>query len=673
MVVSVAPPRRRSGRRPGPWAGTLAAAVAAVLLAAHPAVAADANAVTEVSLGDPIHNVAVNHAAFATLPDGRQVAYQSLSGRPARLSQVDLHTNEVLGSVDLAGADSVWGLVVAPDGAVYAAGASHGHLYRWRPGAAAAEDLGKPVASESVLYDLVVDEAGRVYGGSYPTGVLWRYDPATGQYRDYGQVRAGSYYSRSLEAVGGKVYVGLGTTGAFLFEVDAQTGAKREIVLPEAHRGASDVSNIDARLGKLFVRTSASALLVYDPGTGGWTDLGRSAGSQGNVSPAGPGDVVYFIDGAQKLVGYQVPTGRTTVTGHVVDWSSKGWGWADLGGSQFRGKTLVMADYIGRLWYYNPKTGAAKRTEPDVPAQPVGIQTIALGPDGRVYASGYQSGGFAYHDPSDGTMRQFQRGTVGQAEGMLTHGGKLYLGVYPGGSILSFDPAQPFDYGTNPKILGPLGAGQDRPFAWTAAAGRVVIGSVPNYGQRGGAVTLLDPATGQLTAYRNVVPDHSVTALATVGDLVIGGTSVYGGLGVPPTSTDAKLFLYDPATATKVWEGVPVPGDAAVTALAVAPNGHVFGVTAGKLFEFDPATRTVLRVEQVASFPWSPTQQVWRSGQLAFTAAGDLYAEVLGTLYRVDTTTMARTRLAGSVDQLLVTPQGGVYFTRDTTLLRLDQ
>lgn len=625
-------------------------------------------------IGAPIHNIASNHAKFGRAADGRPVAYRALNGVPSVIAQVDVRTQDVLKAAELAGATSVEGMAITDDGTVYATGAPNGHLYALGVEADQAVDLGRAVDTEIFLYGLATDEHGRVYGGSYPNGVLWQYDPQSGGFANFGQIASDSIYSRSLAVVDGFAYVGLGTVAAHLYRVDVETGAKSEIVLPEAHRAASEITNVDARLGRLFVRTSSANTIVYDLESERWADdLGRTLGTQGNVSPPGPGATVFYLDGEQHLVRYQVRTQEAERTDHKISWSSKGFGWVTLDEPQFRGRTLVTGDYIGRFWYYNPATEAAKQTEPDLPAQAVEVRSIALGPDQRVYATGYQSGGLSRYDPADGSLHQYQRGTVGQAEGMVAHAGKLYLGIYPGAVILEFDPEQPFDYGTNPAILGNLGAEQDRPFGWTVVGDQLAIGSIPNYGKRGGAVTLLDPATGSFTVNRNPVADHSVTCLTTAAGLVVGGTSVFPGLGLPPAEGDGKLFIWDPASQRTVWEGVPIPGELAVTDVVTAPNGHVFGVTVGKIFEFDPASRAVIRVVELANYDWDPGASVWASGELAFGPDGLLYAQVYGTLYRIDPATLSRTTLAtGRIARLAVANDGAIYFTRGTDLYRLN-
>jgi hypothetical protein len=86
------------------------------------------------------------------------------------------------------------------------------------------------------------------------------------------------------------------------------------------------------------------------------------------------------------------------------------------------------------------------------------------------------------------------------------------------------------------------------------------VGSTPDYGLWGGALTTYDYATGAYTVQRNIVADPGVTSLAAIGGTLWGGTSISGGGGTDPKATEAKLFSVERATGAKTRELVPVPG-----------------------------------------------------------------------------------------------------------------
>lgn len=661
------PPAIRSRPRRAALAVSLITSAVAAMLAAPASAGA---AATETRIGPVIFNVAVPGGAYGPGPHGAEYAYAVVTGSPAVLNVLDADTGARVGEYPLPGAEGSWGSTVTDDGAVYIATFSGGRLYRWRPGAAQAEDLGTPVPGESFIWRVATDGT-TVYGGTYPSGHVFGYDTRTGRVRDYGQAREGQQYVRSVTTVRDKIYAGLGTP-AHLVEIDAASGAKREILLPEAYRTNTFVYDVTGARNLLFVRpTDSSRLLVYDTITGEWVDdLGTAKGL--DVSPPGPDNKVYYANGSGRLTSYDLVTRQKATTSFTGLASARGYGWVHLDTDDYPGATLVTMGYGGALIYFNPQTGSHRSVPGDVAGQPTSIQSLARGPDGRIYAGGYPSGGLAAYDPMADQVQTYQQGTLGQAENMLAFGGKLYAGVYPGAHIFAYDPAQPPVAGTNPKRVTTLSdLHQDRPFALAAAGERLAIGTVPAYGTLGGALALFDPVTGARQAYPNVVTDQSVTALAYHSGLIYGGTSVWGGLGSTPTQTDGKIFVFDPATGTKVWEGVPVPGERAITALTVGPNGHLYGATVGKVFEFDPATRSVLRVVEVAPFDWQ-VDHVWRADMLAFTAEGILRGQVNGRIVSVDPTTLAVTVHATESNLFAMDAAGAMYFSRGVDLYRLD-
>lgn len=623
---------------------------------------------TVTDLGTPIHNVAANSAVYATAADGHEVAYLGLNGSPAIVAELDAHTGALLDQTTLPGASGVWALAVAPDGTVYAGTYSNGALYRWVPGTGAAISLGAPLPGETYTWDLTTDEQGNVYGATYPSGKVFRYNPVSTQVRDYGQLAADSQYARSIAWSQGKIYVGLGTQRAHLVELDPNSGATTEIGLPAPAASASMVYDLDAARQFLFVRTAdASDLVVYDLAKQRWVaDLDAAAGN--GVSPPGPDNKIYYINGG-TLTSYDLRTGVVQATGFTDLFSARGFGWVHLDTGDYPGNTLVSADFVGRLRLYNPMTGAHTVIESAAPTQPTTLHSTAIGPDGRVYVTGYQSGGFSVYDPATGASSQYPRGTVGQAEGMFTAFNRLWLGIYPGANLLEFDPGQPFDYGTNPSQPFSLtGDEQDRPFAFTAVGDRLAVGTVPVYGKLGGALALYQPGTDALEVHRNVVTDQSITTLTSIGETVFGGTSVYGGLGMPPSAQDGVVFAWDAASGTKLWQTTPVPGERAITALVTGPDGNLWGASVGVLFEMDPATGTVLRTKKFYDYTYSDSAQVWTSAALSFAADGSLTAELQGNLLSIDPATLNATQLASSVSQPAFAPNGDVYFQRGTDL-----
>lgn len=227
-------------------------------------------------------------------------------------------------------------------------------------------------------------------------------------------------------------------------------------------------------------------------------------------------------------------------------------GFTDLGGGAARplgwvGTTLVGTSSTGRIWHYDRRTGKGTLFASTVTGQPVSVRSMGVGPDGRIYAGGFFTGGLAAYDPKTGESQFWPN--VGQSEGIVTHKGKLYLGVYPGARIYEFD-------GTAPKELLNLAAQeQDRPFAMVSAGDLLAFGTVPKVGTIGGALGLYDPATGKAVIKRDLIPGQSIIGLAYQDGVIYGTTSAFGGTSTP--QGEAQAFAYDVATDKLIWQTTP--------------------------------------------------------------------------------------------------------------------
>jgi streptogramin lyase len=654
---------------------TIALVAAVGLVAPGPA---PASAATETSLGTPILNVGLDRVAYGTSPSGAPEFYAvPLASGSTRFHAVDIRTGATRLSLPMPNASGARDLVTAPDGSVYIATFSQGRLYRVRPGTGSIADLGRPHAGAQYLFGLAVHPDGTVFVGEYPTGKVYSYTPGAGAWRDYGQLSADSAYTRSIAVWKGSLLVGLGTQAAHLYGVNIQTGVKYEIPLPAPHHQQSEVSQVTVRGDLAYVRVAPSgALLVYDILAQTWsTAPGGSTGL--DVSPVSPyataNREVYHVAGG-GLKAFSPVTGQTrAIAGFTGMWTSRGFAWVSLQEQGFPDQSLVMVDYIGRMWIYNPGSGSAVIRNTQIPGAPTDIRSIAVGPEGRIWVGGLGSGGLSSYDPVTGVTQQVPRGTVGQSDEMRAAGSNLWIGVYPGANLLRYNPSQPFNWGTNPATVASLaGHEQDRPMAVAAAAGRIVVGTVPNYGEVSGAVAVHNPANGQTLVSRGISGTRSVVSLAAIGSVVYASTSKWGGLGVPPPAADGTVFAYDPVAGTKLWEVTPYPGLPAVTELAASPAGTIWGLTRGRLFELNPSTRTVVREIAVPVEDWDTVDHVWSEFQrLAVATDGTVYAQVGGRLLRVPPAATTYTQV-GWANTFVLADSSTIYLARGAVLYRLD-
>lgn len=628
-------------------------------------------------IGSPIHSVTFLDAAFGIDQNDNPRAYAVASnGTPAVLNVLDGENGELVNSFDLDGSEGAWGLTVAPNGDVYMTSHNSAYLYRYTPGDDRVERFDVP-SPEIVLYSPTYDEQGRIYFGSYPNAKVLMFDPATEEFRDYGTVAEGANWLRSVSYSEGKIYAGAGIP-AHLIEIDAETGEMNEIMLPEEYKNSDDVYDVDVINGKIFARIMPDyTLLVYDIASGEWIkEVPYTLGL--GVSPEGPDQKVYFRTNTkseslaqdQNMHVYDLETNELTDTGFTMFGAPRSLGWFELDDPEFPGKTLVGLNSRGHLTYYNPATGKTNLIHSDAVGIPNELRSIETGPNGNIFVGGYLSPqGAAVYNPDTNEITDLPG--MSQVEGMTAHEGKMYFGKYPAATMFEYDPNQPWEYGTNPRELFSLQEEheQDRPFAMISAGENLAIGTVPISGRLGGALTLYDSETEEYEVFRNIVEDQSVSSLAYKDDLIYGGTRIWGGLGVDPTATEGKLFIFDQEQNKKVWEGVPVTGEKAVSALTFDEEGYLWGLTSGTIFKFDPESQSVVLEKEI--FP--NDDGIYHYGRgMAYQEDGYIYGTTMGKVFQFDPKTLNAEVLTTGATDFAQDKYGDIYFYRGSSLYKLE-
>src|SRR5205085_2911115 len=150
---------------------------------------------------------------------------------------------------------------------------------------------------------------------------------------------------------------------------------------------------------------------------------------------------------------------------------------------------------------------------------------------------------------------------------------------------------------------------------------------------------------------------------ACANGMIVGGTSIWGGLGQKPSEKEAKLFIWDPVAAKKVSEIAPVPNAPALTGLFVGPDGNAWGMAGGTLFIFDVAKREITFRKKLFDVEYAPDAHVWREANFVLHPSGAIYGTMRGKLFRLDAATKEVQILRdGGADLLALDRDGRVYF-----------
>lgn len=636
----------------------------------HLTSAARAAGWTEKNVGATITNVNVLSGCFGTDADGSAVIYATLTGNPAQLAVVDAHTAQVKRVLPIPDAEGGYATIQAKSGVVYIGTYSNGNLYSYTPGANAVENVGRAAPKVTFLWDLEEGPGGKIYCACYNESRLVEYNPASRKFHDWGPLVPGEDYARGIayDAKRNRIFAGIGSH-AHMLEFDPDTGAKTEI-LPEEWKAEHFVYNVQLEGGRLFIKLDPTNRgTVYNPETKQVEAyLGEFGGSMYS-SPDANGNVYFTSQG--NLMRYNIASRTKEFAGLKVNAGARAFTWqAAEAGKTPRLLGLMMG---GKLMEFDPATSIGTVKKIELPQQAVQLQNLTAGPDGNIYTSGYLTGGVGKYDPR--TDKSVQFAGIGQGEGIAAIGNDLYFGTYPRAIFYQFDITKPWNKEKgNPRELFSLhSSDQDRSFGMLARPDdrKLYIGTVPGYGILGGALTEYDAVTSSIDVHRDVVAKQSVVSLTWAEGLVLGGTSIYGGLGIVPQTKDGQLFGWDPKKKEKVFEMVPAAGARAVTSLRVGKDGLVYGWAEGTVFAFDLKTRKVVRSSE--KFPPGPLDKhIWRGTWWEDAPDEHLYTVTHGALYHLNRETLALDPLTSGpeIEQLARTPDGALYSASKENLIR---
>lgn len=622
----------------------------------------------EESLGTPMTELSSAGVGYTADADGRALGLVVANGRPPVASVVDINTGELVTTKELPNLGAAWAHVTAPDRSIYFSGQGS-QIWRFDPDDLSFTELAVDPLGETFIWAADVSESGRIVWSTYPGGKVISYDPQTDEWHDHGAVQAGNKYGRSLSVVGEVAYVGLGATAA-IAAVDLTTDEITTIPNPESETDQEMVYDLDVRDGLIFARYSPSNNVhVYDLAAGQWTDtiseagwgLGVSQPFESNVDGTVRHEVMVIVSGGRGLA-YDLETGEERQTCLEIGGGGRKWSNMPLPIDGMSDQVQVTARANGTFHAYDPSSDSCSVTATDGVGATVPVRVLGTGPDGDIYLGGKA---FVHLDPTTDDTTKLP--LTSQIQGFGTFDDLLVFGTYTAAGINVYDTTKPIEPGVNPRPRIYVGHEQDRPIAMVRAGDKLAIGTFPTPARLGGALALLDPATMELEVHDNIIHNQSIYALAHRDGLLYGGSGITGGLGVDPTETEGKLFVFDPATGEVVFSTVPVPGDGHVSALTFDDQGNLWGVTGNSLFKFDPTTREV--VERRRYFNTDDSGSYLRGREL-YWHNGRLVGSTSGNVFEVDPATWEMTLIATGTANLAIDPQGRYYYGRAAELLR---
>jgi outer membrane protein assembly factor BamB len=302
---------------------------------------------------------------------------------------------------------------------------------------------------------------------------------------------------------------------------------------------------------------------------------------------------------------------------------------------------------------------------------PLRVQALAPSPAGTtMYLGGYMGDGIGLVDLVSGeTWRSATDTGIAQIEGMYQYDeSTIYVGSYTRGRLFRFNPRTK----SVTELIELRSAHlQSRPFAWAQAGGKVVAGTVAEYGYNTGALAIINPLNNaDITVISGPIPGQSVLGLAGEGDIVYGTTGIKGGYGSVDDAKPAHVFAWDVRQNRLVWKK-PLPGEVEINSPLVV-RGILYVSTNNGVIRLNKVTGDVVFTYKLLNRSAAPGYQTSKINHLP---QSDSILHISGgTVTLLDMEARARKEiLRGKYTDMATTEEGRVYVVEDgTNIVEID-
>ncbi|SDL96636.1 FG-GAP-like repeat-containing protein [Arthrobacter sp. ok362] len=525
----------------------------------------------------------------------------------------------------------------------------------------------------NVSFARATDSKNRVWCGNYPAGSATRFDPATGATIHTPRVHADAQYVRSL-AVDARdnVYAGTGAQNPRIvtWHTDSPT-ILREIALPSAV-AKGFVRSISAHSGWLFVYFDGAdgtlTFKAYDIAAGAWKTLPWAWAPAGRVSAGlgASGDIyaVWNTVGTHKLMKINPKTMAAETVCLVPDTPRA------LNVETINGATsvnLLCGD--GKNNKYVKVSVAGKVITQTVPiafaTSPFQIQTLLPAASGTVmYLGAFMGDGIGSVDlGTRATWRSPTETGIAQIEGMFQYDAtSIYVGSYGGGRLFRFNPQTKSVTSLIELCEKYL---QSRPFAWARAGGRVVAGTVAEYGHNTGALVSINPLNNSdISVVSGPVLGQSVLGLVGEGDIVYGTTGIKGGYGSANDTKPAHVFAWNARLKQLVWKRA-LTGEVEVNS-PILVSGVLYVSTNNGVIRLNKSSGSVVSAYKLLN---RAAPAGYKTSSISYLpSVRSILHEAGGTVTVLDMESRTKKEiLRGSYSNMVVSSKGKLYLAENGT------
>jgi streptogramin lyase len=518
-----------------------------------------------------------------------------------QLIELDPRTNRAEAWTIPAGIGS-WGIIKAQDGNIYLGSYNQGLLMcfdprtkKWLPVPQMSEEFRK---QNSIITDIVEAPDGDIYLGTYPSSHLVRYNPHARTIEDLGRVADEKYVRWMAVTPAGVVLCGVGPKHARVIAYDPGTKAFRTITpIADQTAGAFARPLASARFVFECQHFPGGKVLVYDPKTlkllHTWTVPMRNNGS-GNQSIFTLVDATHVLyqDDDLRLMSVDGATGARSVLFAKPGTAANNRWYFDRAGNLLG---LLVQDYV----YLDRKANTATLEPIPIPHPGQDILWLNTAPDGTIWGGPpFGQNIFAYK-PVSHQLTSYDQvvDRTGEIYYSIPDRGKMYSISYAEAILSVLDPNRAWNPGydatSNPRTVLFLGEDQYRPVGGIhrGPGGKFYIGTQPDYGLLGGALSIFDPSTDAIETLRNIIPGEEISAIAADENFVYGEADPAGGMGSVATATQVHFFVWDPSSRRIVFDH-PLPAADAFHAIATF-HGHAYFAAGNDILDYDAGRRSI--------------------------------------------------------------------------------
>ncbi len=496
-------------------------------------------------------------------------------------------------------------------------------------------NLGKPVNTETYIWDTEIGDDGKIYFCTFPNCKLISYDPYKKTFVDHGRAHPTNQYLRFIaKNKAGNIVCGTGIEESDVSVFDIKTSTFKSITPKDIKKPgfASVQHNIDKDVIVTIAGKTYKVSDTYDFVEGKW-----SGGVLDEYHPT-------MLNDGRKVIG---------------------------------------ATIDGKYTIFNPSTKEKENLTFDYSGDGVMVWELTEGPDKKLYGStALPLSMFKYEEEKKEFVFLGYNSAAAQVYSFANYENKIFTASYGNGIISVYDPSKPWKDGNkpdnNPYNFLNLGPSFMRPRTMYVVNDKLYVFGVTDYGNDTSGIAEIDPKTFNLTKkFDKAITNQGINCAVydPLTKLHICGSTTHIG-NRKPLENNSKLFAFDVEKGTTVWEIQPSSNPAVVhieSMILISP-GKVLAVYRNREKGLQLCVvNTEKHVFETNNVLVPIKDIVWR---LTCSEDGRIFGVTIKEVFEIDnkdykTTILYSTKTAGLKVSGPVVKDGYIYFSRGEKVYRL--